>query len=75
MAEPSESRDGAGAGDHDAKYEFGHPRDCLTSWTLAHLLILRGHVKDRTGAIVGDANHEEPKPAGLYVPISDHWKE
>jgi len=70
-----ESRDGKGAGDHDTLYGWGHPRSGLTLLQQARLTIMRGLVKDHTGAIVGDSDWVAATPAGLYVPIGDYWKE
>ena len=70
-----ESRDGKGAADNDRPYGWGHPRSGLTLLQQARLTIMRGLVKDHTGAIVGDSDWVAATPAGLYVPIGDYWKE
>jgi hypothetical protein len=71
----NESRDGKGAGDHDTPWTPGHPCAGLTTMQRARLLVMRGYVKDHVGAIKGDSDWVEPTPSGLYVPVSDYWKD
>jgi hypothetical protein len=63
-----ESKDGAGSGDHNIEYQFGNPRSRLTWHDLAKLTIMRGLVKDHTGAIEGDSDWIVTTPSGLLVP-------
>lgn len=69
MAE-SESRDGQGAGDHNVVFEFGHPRAGLSLMQQARLLVMRGYVMDRTGAIKGDTDVPTASTA-----IARYWRE
>ncbi len=62
-----EHTDLPGAGDHDVAFTWGHPRDSLTLRNQVRLTILRGHVKDREGAIVGDADWVQVTPGGVLV--------
>jgi hypothetical protein len=67
-AATGESRDGAGSGDRDKPFVWGQHGNLLRPWEMAHLLILRGYVKDHQGAIEGDSDWVVPTPSGLYVP-------
>jgi hypothetical protein len=71
----NESRDGKGAGDHDLAFGWGHPRSGLTLLEQARLTVMRGYVKDHVGAIEGDSDDYVARPSGLYVPVSDYWKD
>lgn len=69
----NETRDGEGAGDHDAVYAFGHPREYLTLMVQARLLIMRGYVMDarageKGGAADGDIDWLMITPASAIVP-------
>jgi hypothetical protein len=70
----SESRDGQGFGDHDVEYRWGSPRACLTTWQQAHLLVMRGYVRDRSGPIIGDSDYVVSTASGLFVP-SEGWRD
>lgn len=50
-----ESRDGTGASDNDATYYWGNPRACLTTRSIAKLLIMRGYIMDTRAGILGGA--------------------
>lgn len=47
VVETGESKDGTGAGDRDVAFAWGQHGSLLKPWELAHLLILRGKLKDR----------------------------
>jgi hypothetical protein len=70
----SESKDGAGAGDHDCEYTFGRAREYLTLMQQARLTVIRGFVMDskRGGearnCATGDLAYTEQLNSGLIVP-------
>lgn len=73
---PGESKDGTGFGDHNAAYEFGHPRACLDMICQSRLTRMRSDIIDHTGAIEGDSDWVVPTPSGLFVPappLSSLW--
>ena len=62
-------------GDHDLAFGWGHPRSGLTLLQQARLLLMRGLIKDHTGAIEGDSDDYVARPSGLLVPIETYWRE